>query len=233
MRRCRWLVLLLVCYPILLIAQEKMIHAVYLKTGYVVKGYILEMIPDSTIKVLARDSSLYILDVKDVDKVVSEQRSMDEHSSNSSNGIQKRAMRRSIFYGGLTIPSGKIASDGMAKTGWTLGIQNLPTAVKGFMYDGDITVNHTQKSNTDSWISLFLMTGYKVTIIRAGHVSVNYSPMLGGAMTMEQAAAFSLAYGFQVNAQMFSRFSVSARFLGCNPRPMSAYCSEVLVGIIF
>jgi hypothetical protein len=58
--------------PLSGLAQSNMEDVVYLKNGGVTRGTILEMIPDSTVKIQTADKNIFVYKFRDIEKIVKE-----------------------------------------------------------------------------------------------------------------------------------------------------------------
>jgi len=152
-----------------LIAQTKDI--VYLKNGSVIKGSILEMIPDKTIKIQTIDGNIFVYNMSEVEKIGKEAAAPDtkpaverpnnqgQPSYESQRGYQGQSTgeegagpKFSIF-GGMALPLGDYAKKdgpfveqdsqnvGMAKTGWFAGIQFVTGGTVGWIIEGIYSEN--------------------------------------------------------------------------------------------
>jgi hypothetical protein len=148
-----------------LIGQTKDI--VYLKNGSVIKGTILEMIPDKTIKIQTSDGNIFVYKMAEVEKIgkdstapVPEQKQAVEQPAytpqpqrtyesqrtyQGQSGLEGMGVKVSI-YGGAALPVGnfqKSQEDGGfgAKVGWTAGGQLVVGGSLGFILDGSFSLN--------------------------------------------------------------------------------------------
>ena len=150
-----------------LIAQTKDI--VYLKNGSVIKGSILEMIPDKTIKIQTIDGNIFVYNMSEVEKIgkdtaapAPETKPAIERPSNqgqpsyeSQRGYQGQSSSEGAgpkfsIYGGVSLPLGNFAKKwgegddkglGAAKTGWSAGIQFVTGGTVGLIIDGNYSQN--------------------------------------------------------------------------------------------
>jgi hypothetical protein len=150
-----------------LIAQTKDI--VYLKNGSVIKGSILEMIPDKTIKIQTADGNIFVYNMSEVEKIgkdtaapAPETKPAIERPSNqgqpsyeSQRGYQGQSSSEGAgpkfsIYGGVSLPLGNFAKKwgegddkglGAAKTGWSAGIQFVTGGTVGLIIDGNYSQN--------------------------------------------------------------------------------------------
>ena len=144
-------------------AQTKDI--VYLKNGSVIKGTILEMIPDKTIKIQTVDGNIFVYNMTEVEKIskeaappAGEPKPPVEHpgaeqqrNNESQRNIQGQESSEGVgakfsIYGGVCLPVGDFAKTdgdnaGLAKTGWSAGVQLVTGGPVGLLFDGNYSQN--------------------------------------------------------------------------------------------
>ena len=88
--------LVLVLSSVVMFAQSNMREVVYLKNGSVIKGVILEQVPNESIKVQTADGSVFVYPMADVERITKEtvetqvQTQVEQNSSFSVNGLMER-----------------------------------------------------------------------------------------------------------------------------------------------
>jgi hypothetical protein len=147
-----------------LIAQTK--DVVHLKNGSVIKGSILEMIPDKTIKIQTTDGNIFVYNMSEVEKISKEavaspsneskpmispynnetQRTYDNQRGYESPRSSEGAGPAFSIFGGIALPVGDLAKKdgdnaGMAKLGWTAGAQFVTGGTVGFIIEGSYSQN--------------------------------------------------------------------------------------------
>ncbi|RPI06906.1 MAG: hypothetical protein EHM64_01270 [Ignavibacteriae bacterium] len=149
-------------------AQTK--DVVQLKNGSVIKGTILEMIPDKTIKIQTADGNIFVYNMTEVEKIskdasapVIETKPMNERSSmegqrsyEGQSSSEGSGAKFSIF-GGVALPMGDFgkkydenataednAKKGEAKLGWTAGAQFVTGGTVGWIIEGSYSQNKIQ-----------------------------------------------------------------------------------------
>jgi hypothetical protein len=149
-----------------LIAQIKDI--VYLKNGSVIKGTILEMIPEKTIKIQTSDGNIFVYKMSEVEKVGKDaaapstepkpavERPANEpqqQSYDNQRGYQGQTNEGGLgpkfsIYGGISLPLGDFAKKfdesenaGGAKLGWSAGMQFVTGGSVGLVLDGNYSQN--------------------------------------------------------------------------------------------
>ncbi|MCX7985258.1 MAG: hypothetical protein N3A63_10200 [Bacteroidetes bacterium] len=143
---------------------------VYLKNGSIVKGTIIEMIPNQSIKIQTGDGSIFVYSMAEIDRITKEEVSKSTGSFgqgvNLFSGDELPAMF-SIF-GGISLPVGDFSKEednhsGGAKTGFTAGFQYVSS---GGMIGYLLQLLYIQNSMKE-WIDPF--TIYRSSLIANGY----------------------------------------------------------------
>jgi len=82
------------------IAQEELIDVVYLKDGSVIRGTIIEQIPNKSLKIETRDGSIIAVEFSRVEKIVKE-RAISPSRTGRSSSSSGTHMVSSLLIGGL------------------------------------------------------------------------------------------------------------------------------------
>jgi hypothetical protein len=53
-------------------AQERQVDVIYLKNGSVIKGAVIELVPDKQVKIRTADGSLFVFQMSEVDRIEKE-----------------------------------------------------------------------------------------------------------------------------------------------------------------
>jgi hypothetical protein len=148
-----------------MIAQTR--DVLSLKNGSVIKGTILEMIPDKTVKIQTADGNIFVYNMTEVDKISKEaapapetkpavdQRPNAEVSRSTEPQRAPEGQQSSeglgpkfSVYGGVQLPLGEFAKKmdespnaGGAKLGWSAGIQFVTGGTIGLIIDGNYSQN--------------------------------------------------------------------------------------------
>jgi len=155
------LVTIIILGVTMMVAQTVYKDVVYLKNGSVIKGVIIETVPEKSIKIETADGNIFVYNMSEVEKIAKEkdtaapskeskpvvepQRSSEPQRSYESPSSNGSGSKFSIF-GGVALPLGDFAKKdgenaGMAKTGWTAGAQLVTGGSIGFLIEGSYTVN--------------------------------------------------------------------------------------------
>lgn len=102
----------------ILVAQKKSRDVVYLKNGDIIKGMIIEMIPDKTIKIETSDGDVFTYNMSEVKKITKE----TVPSAQPTPPVYEVPESRSVsppfsfsVFGGGAIPTGEFTEDGIGK----------------------------------------------------------------------------------------------------------------------
>lgn len=240
MRQLHWVYCIIICFPFLLMAQKTPINILYLKNGSTVRGHILEMKPDSIVKLQLQDGRVLLYPIKKIDHIamVSLTEKMvpkNQETLKKSNTENCPSSHEVGIYSGMAFPLGDFASESKADAaaGITFGFQVSPKALKGFLFDINYTYNGLSHQNAGHWTSVTLLAGYSVTVIKKGSVKINLTPLLGTSCTSTPPitisssseyevfygkSSFAIAYGIQMKTQVSSQWFAFVRLVGCKPR---------------
>ena len=192
-----------------LMAQAK--DVIYLKTGSIIKGTILEMVPDKTIKIQTADGNIFVYNMFEVERISKEsavpsnesrpvvERSYESQRSYESPRGEGSATIFSI-YGALALPVGDLGKKdgenaGLAKTGWAAGAQLVTGGSIGLIIDGSYALNKIDlpsdyissfgygKSSYSGWSSIIGLIGLKIGSDNATGSNFFIAP-LGGVLFM-------------------------------------------------
>lgn len=109
-------------------AQTGTKDLVFLKNGSIIKGYVLEQIPDKTVKIQTSDGTIYVFQMSEVERIIKETGIPETTQSNALPQEQPEALRGLTIVGGLLLPTGNFAATsgdnaGFAKMGFTVGAE--------------------------------------------------------------------------------------------------------------
>jgi hypothetical protein len=179
---------------IIILAQTAALHAqssepdiLYINDGSEVKGAIIELIPDKTVKIRTSDSCIYVYQMANVKKIsmnpksaaaVKEPATAAPDGQESQLSVPRREFNAYIF-AGLSVPRGDFGADlgetgGAAQTGYVFGADAEVTkgAPLAWLSSVDISVNSANMgpsysgtgifAKADSWTNTWLLTGLKL-----------------------------------------------------------------------
>lgn len=91
-------------------SQGNMKEVVYLKNGSIIKGIIIEQVPNKSLKIQTADGSLFVCNMEDIEKITKEfdSRKQPSYSLNTENTSNKHSLRgyRGFVDVGYTIGTG-------------------------------------------------------------------------------------------------------------------------------
>lgn len=146
----------------MMVAQTAYKDVLYLKNGSVIKGVIIETVPEKSIKIETADGNIFVYNMSEVEKIAKEkdtaapskepkpvvepQRSSEPQRSYESQQSSEGAGSKFSIFGGVALPLGDFGKKdgenaGMAKTGWTAGAQLVTGGSVGFIIEGSYTLN--------------------------------------------------------------------------------------------
>ena len=165
-------------------AQSNFQEVVYLKNGSIIRGVILEQIPNETIKIATADGNLFVFRMDEVEKITKEMPS-------AANGLKETPGKRKGYLGGtlgISIPAGDFAdkSNGLAETGMQLNLVNF-----GYLFGENIGItaiwfgatNPIDSKGDDSWAYGGILVGPLVSFPLSEKVDWDFRPMIGYAST--------------------------------------------------
>jgi len=173
-----------------LMAQTTTKDVVYLKNGSIIKGIIIEMIPDQTIKIQTADGSVFVYNMSDVEKVSKEVATTSEPTTVYERSEEGSGASFSIF-GGVAIPSGEFSKEegGNAKTGFLAGMQFVTGGTVGWLINGSFSQNKTEiptslssmgiSGEAGNWNSILLLTGIKIGTNNSSGTNFFIAPLIG------------------------------------------------------
>jgi len=88
----------------LCIAQESYHDVVYLKNGGIMRGTILEMIPEKSVKLQTRDGNVHVFPMIEIDRISKEAGSTDMNAQESRTGIESWYIHFALGYGKAYYP---------------------------------------------------------------------------------------------------------------------------------
>jgi hypothetical protein len=211
--------------------QSNYQDVVYLKNGSIIRGVIIEQVPNKSIKIETADRNVFVYQ-------------MEEKADFNSNSD-----RRKGFIGlslGASIPVGDFAdkSDGLAKTGIQLNLINF-----GYLFSENFGITATwfgaanplDADGYDPWSYGGIMAGPLLSFPLSQKVEWDFRPMIGYSVTTlpdigygtEQASSFALNIGtvFRVNVGDKMSLLLSADYFSTKPEFID-YGFEQSIGTI-
>ena len=261
---------LLILSVAIMVAQTVYRDVVYLKNGNVIKGTIVETIPEKSIKIETADGNLFVYNMSDIEKLTKEavvapakeskpvierlgndnQRSNENQRSyetprsyENQHGNEGSGPIFSI-YGGLALPLGDFGKKdgdnaGLAKTGWSAGVQFVTGGTIGFIIDGSYSQNKLDvptanlppgKLEYTSWTSILALAGLKIGTDNSSGTNFFVAPLVGALFETSPEVTFTpagsstpssqqpkatgtgFAYGGAVEAVLGGHVTLGAKF---------------------
>jgi hypothetical protein len=180
----------LLLLPILLCAQLPNGDKLYLKNGSIIRGRILEVIPDSIVKIQTRDGNVFVYTISETSKI-SKDTTAEKETIMPIDLLDKDFYPAFSIFGGMAIPTGDFAkqSGGSAKTGYTVGTQYVSGGAFGWLLMGSWSIDRLNFSSelsdngvvleSNNWQSIFVLTGIKIGIADPSGIQFFFSPVIG------------------------------------------------------
>ncbi|MGD9581444.1 MAG: hypothetical protein AB7V50_08725 [Vampirovibrionia bacterium] len=219
--------LLFACIATLSFGQSNYQDVVYLKNGSIIRGVIIEQVPNKSIKIETTDRNVFVYQMDEIEKLTKEITAQDKIVSTSN--------KRKGFIGlsiGASIPVGDFAdkSNGLAKTGLQLNLINF-----GYLFSDNFgivatwfgAVNPIDADGIDPWSYGGLMAGPLLSFPISPKADWDFKPMIGYSVTTvpdigygtEQATSFAFSVGTQFRIHVGNKVSLllSADYFSAKP----------------
>ncbi|MBI4548949.1 MAG: hypothetical protein HY707_13275 [Ignavibacteriae bacterium] len=164
-------------------------NTVYLKNGSVIKGNIIEMLPDSIIRIQTSDGSLFVFNVTEVEKIKQEESNRAVSSGVDTNAPPSQQLAvsgsavstKTVFgaYAGIAFPTGEFGSSGTtggaASVGFLIGGEVSYPVGPGASWVTSLILTFNDVDETalsvpsgftvdiGSWFSIWPLTGFRVS----------------------------------------------------------------------
>ncbi len=198
-------------------AQSSKQDVLYLKNGSIIRGTIIEFIPDKTVKIQTADSSLFVFSSLEVEKIQKEEIPATVQRESVAPPHQKdNAVVASIF-GGVAIPGSDFAD--AADAGFTLGFQLHAKKKIGFLINFSYSSNPSPAD--ENWSSFILLVGLKASIETKGAIDMYIAPVLGlyvQRIPVADITGAGFAYGGMIGLQLNDRIGFGLRYVAANPK---------------
>lgn len=221
------IVFLLFSFTALTFGQNNYQDVIYLKDGNIIRGVIIEQVPDKLIKIETVDRSVFVYRMDEIEVIKKE--------STTPGKITSTTQKRKGFIGlsiGASIPIGDFADklDGAAQTGIQLNLINF-----GYLFSENIGVaatwfgasNPIDFYSIDPWSYGGLLAGPLLSFPASKNVDWDFKPMIGYSVTTfpgidyitEQSTAFAFSVGTQLRFHVGKKISLtlSADYFYTNP----------------
>lgn len=211
------------------LGQSKYQDVVYLKNGSILRGVIIELIPEETVTIEIIGNNVFVFKMEEVEKIVKELPQKNKVEVDPS--FRKRGYFGSSF--GVSMPIGEFSegSNGLANTGVQVNLINF-----GYRFTENLGITATwygasnpiDAKNIDPWSYGGLLIGPLLTYPISKRIEWDFRPMVGYTVTIlpdlgkgeEQATSFAMNYGtiLRVNVSDKLALLVSAEYLTTRPK---------------
>jgi hypothetical protein len=200
-------------------SQNQKKDVVYLKNGSIIKGEIIEQIPNKSIKIQTSDGNIFVYDISDIEKMTKETTTSQtkiktEESSSNETEVLKGGF---IVSGGLSVPVGDfggtsdISKNSCAKTGYSFSVE----------YDAPLNkilfglLSVTYSSNSVDGASFMKGVGYTYSgdNVDVGSFSL-IAPMAGIGVQSQIAPTMALYLSAQIGIMLAFQPEVTIRSNG-------------------
>ena len=199
----------------IMFAQNNYQDVVYLKNGSIIRGVLIEQVPNKSIKIETADKNVFVYQIDEIEKITKEE---------IIRGRRYNAFKRRGYIGlslGASIPVGDFAdeSNGAAKTGLRLNLIDF-----GYLFTDNIGIaatwfgaaNLLDINDVDPWSYGGLMAGPLLSFSVSEMVDWDFKPMVGYAVTTvpdfgfgeEQAPSFAYSLGTQCRIHVGEKTSL-------------------------
>jgi hypothetical protein len=175
--------------PLMVYSQLLNRDVVFLKNGSIIKCTILEMIPDSTIRIQIADKSVLVYSMSDVLKTSNESIPAEKTKMTIDSNTHAAFHTAFSVFGGVALPVGDFSKKGNANTGFMFGAQYVSSGKIGWLLSGSCSWNKMEfpslleengiNSETGDWTSIFVMTGVKLGISDLSDAQLFIAPLVG------------------------------------------------------
>ncbi len=154
----------------------------YLKNGSIIKGTIVELLPEKTVKIRTADGSVHAYMMSEVEKIVKDEKQVSGKEYPSPQGQKPLGQvldgNGICMFAGVSVPVGDFgstsaSSGGAANLGFCVGIEGSMELTPGFAWltSVDLSINSMDldgllggtglQGDAGSWVLVWAMTGLK------------------------------------------------------------------------
>jgi len=210
--------------------QSNYQDVVYLKNGSIIRGIIIEQVPNKSIKIETADRNVFVYQIDEIEKITKEQ--FDRKKSDFNRNSEKRKGFIGLSLG-ASIPIGDFAdkSNGLAKTGLQINLVNFGYlfaenfGIAGIWFGAANPLDFFYE--VDPWAYGGLMVGPLMSFPLSEKVEWDFRPMIGYSVTTlpdlgwgtEQASSFAFNIGtiFRINVGNKVSLLLSADYFSTKP----------------
>lgn len=192
---------------------------VYLKNGSIIRGLIIEQVPNASIKIETADRNVFVFQMGEIEKITKEAMEGKRADRFSDSDKRKGYIGLSL---GVSVPVGSFAdnSDGMANAGTHLNLVNF-----GYLFSENFGIaffwfgaaNPLDVPGYDPWSYGGIMAGPLLSFPQSQKVEWDFRPMIGYAATtlpdvgygIEQDMSLALNLGALVRLNVGRKIALS------------------------
>lgn len=205
--------------------QNQYVDVVFLKNGSVIRGRILERVPNKSVKIETEGNNIFVYKMEEIKKITKELQEF-EYDIEDDLDIMSIDDKPKPGYVAVTIgpsfPTGDFADsqNGMANTGVNLTLINF-----GFLFSEHLGISASwfgaayplDNDDFDPWSYGGLMVGPLLSFELSENAEWDFKPMIGYAVTKapdigkgeEEATSFAINLGTLIRVHMSSTFSLA------------------------
>lgn len=195
--------------------QNNYQEVVYFKNGRIIRGTIIEQVPNKSIKIETADKNVFVFPLDEVEKITKE-------TTTENKQIKNKSVRRKGYIGlsiGPSFPVGDFASYGYAKTGIHINLINF-----GYRFSENVGLSATwfgaanplDVPGYSPWSYGGLMAGPLLSFPLSEKLEWDFRPMIGFSSAMlpdsklgtERAASFAFNFGTVLRINVGNKVAV-------------------------
>jgi hypothetical protein len=195
-------------------AQTDKQDVLYLKNGSIIRGMIVQFIPDSTIKIQTIDGSLFVFPSLEIEKIQKEDAPLAAGTKAVLPAQQKDINTAVSIFGGIAIPGSDFAEG--AETGFTFGVQVHSKMETGVLMN--ISYSSNPSPGDETWTSYIVLIGLKASLKKTEITDLYLAPLFG--LYVQRISDFSVsafAYGGMLGYQFSDRVGMGMQIVAANP----------------
>jgi hypothetical protein len=195
-------------------AQTTMQDVLYLKNGSIIRGMIMQFIPDSTIKIQTIDGNVFVFPSLDIAKIQKEENPLVAQKKSDSAAVKEENSPLACVFAGVAVP-GNDFSNG-AEPGFTMGFQVHSNTEVGFLINLSYASNPSPVN--ESWTSYIVIAGLKVSLKKTEKIDLYIAPVVGVYMQkFSGSSVTAMTYGGMFGLQFNNHIGIAVRIVAANP----------------
>jgi hypothetical protein len=197
-------------------AQTNMQDVLYLKNGSIIRGMIVQFIPDSTIKIQTADGSVFAFPSLEIIKVQKEENPSRAQKQSDSTSQKKENNVVASLFAGVAIPGSDFSN--AADAGFTLGFQLHSKKEIGFLVN--FSYSHNSSPADEGWATFIALAGMKVSLKSLETIDIYIAPVLGlyvQKFPIIGTTGTGLTYGGMMGFQTNKYIGFGLRYVAAKP----------------